>query len=157
MLTFFSKRKGNKIPADTIMKKTPDVGFCDNGQAMSDPSLTATFLSRVKHPERWRELGDLQARLTRLCEQGRARWPTLSLAPDRFIAHIAAVLSPADSSRAELSAMNATDLYLACACAEGVPGALPAFEQDILSHLPTYLSRLRPSPDFIEEIGQQVR
>src|SRR5262249_44634833 len=49
------------------------------------------------------------------------------------------------------------DLYLACACAGRVRGAVEAFDRAYLGQLGTQLARLRPTPAFVDEIGQEVR
>jgi RNA polymerase sigma-70 factor (ECF subfamily) len=71
-------------------------------------------------------------------DAARARWPSFTLSHEVFIPYLAQRL-PAVSSLA-LERLHVTELYLACACAEGDPAAIAAFEatylRDIASVLP---------------------
>jgi RNA polymerase sigma-70 factor (ECF subfamily) len=49
------------------------------------------------------------------------------------------------------------DLYLACACAARAPGALEAFDKAHVARIEVYLARLRPTPQFVDEVRQEVR
>jgi RNA polymerase sigma-70 factor (ECF subfamily) len=51
----------------------------------------------------------------------------------------------------------ASDLYLACACAAGAPGAHKAFEEAFVSRLPGFLSRIERDAAVIDEVVQRVR
>ncbi len=67
--------------------------------------------------------------LARLLEAGRAAWPGLGLSDEAFIRHVVSRL-PAEGDRvAALGALHGEDLYLACACAQGLPRALSAFQE----------------------------
>ena len=98
-------------------------------------------------------------------EQARAAWPTLSLAPAAFAAHLAEhVAAAADGDEptgadatAALASFNVEDLYLACACAHGVPPALAAFDERVLSAVPRYVARFDRGPAFADEIVQTLR
>lgn len=78
----------------------------------------------------------------------RAAWPTVELDDDQFRRALA--------ERAPAAA-HASDLYLALACARGVPGAADAFEQHFMTQVPGFLARLRPSPEFVDEVRQLLR
>lgn len=52
---------------------------------------------------------------------------------------------------------HAVDLYLAAAAAAGDEDGVRAFETQLLSELPRWLSRLRVSGDVVEEVRQNVR
>lgn len=83
----------------------------------------------------------------------RAAWPRVDVPRARFDAFMAEVRAglPAD---AELAV---TDLYLACACVDGVPGAHAAFEQALIARIPVFLSRVERDPAVIDEVAQRVR
>ena len=83
-------------------------------------------------------------------EVGRAAWPQLQLRAERFEQFLA-------SRRQDGVELHAADLYLACACLERVAGALEAFDRLHLTRLPQLLAKLRPTPAFIDEVGQLLR
>ncbi len=81
---------------------------------------------------------------------GRAAWPDVGLSPERFAAHLAARALPPDAA-------YGADVYLACACLHGEPQALRAFEAAYLTQLPRMLTRLRPTSEVVDEVGQILR
>lgn len=102
---------------------------------------------------------DLDTALSTLWDAGRAAWPAVPLPAPEFAAHLATCLSawgPLDLLRWPTQ-VRAADLYLACACARGLPEALRAFEERVLSALPQALGRLRPTPALLDEVTQLVR
>lgn len=95
----------------------------------------------------------LEEFLSGLYAAGKAKWPSVPLGPERFVRHLARHLP--DGSLDVIRQLHAADLYLACACAEGEPLALQAFEQHILQRVP---SRLGPLPEStLDEVLQEVR
>ena len=74
----------------------------------------------------------------------------------RFSAHLARHL-PADSPAEELQRLHLPDLYLACACAEGLPLAHAAFEARLLPEVNVAVARLRLPPSSVDEVRQLVR
>jgi RNA polymerase sigma-70 factor (ECF subfamily) len=71
-----------------------------------------------------RELpADIEARLSAAA----ATWPGVSVEPEIFACAIAERLGPGEVAAA-LAALHLDELYLACACAAGLPAALDAFE-----------------------------
>jgi RNA polymerase sigma-70 factor (ECF subfamily) len=74
-----------------------------------------------------------------------------------FAQYVAARLPP-PASPADLTALHADDLYLACACASGVPGALEAFDRRFLGgDLDRALARITSAAPVVEEVRQQLR
>lgn len=69
-----------------------------------------------------------------------AQWPTFKLSPSEFRQRVVAVL-PADAEDAAraLANLHAADLYLAHACALGIPEAIDAFTARYLVDLARYL------------------
>jgi len=53
--------------------------------------------------------------------------------------------------------MHAGDLYLACACAAGVAGALAALEAEHLARIREFAASVDGSPAFVGELTQQLR
>ncbi len=93
----------------------------------------------------------LQDALTR----ARAAWPSLEVDDEAFAAHLAARLS---APTAEVfSTLHHEDLFLACACALGVPRALDTFEAKVLPRIDPVVRRYDPDPGFIDEVRGLVR
>src|SRR3954471_1030978 len=83
---------------------------------------------------------------------GLAAWPglPLSLAQlTRFVTLHPGVLDTAAPAILE-------DIYLACACAEDVPGALRCFRDRFFPVVATAVRRLDDSPAFADEIYQRL-
>jgi RNA polymerase sigma-70 factor (ECF subfamily) len=96
----------------------------------------------------------LPAELLRAC---RAAWPGLALGDERFAEHVARHRPDGAPAAGWLSTECAADLFLACACATGVPGAVERFEQAFLSRVPAFLARQRASPELVDEVKQALR
>ncbi len=92
-------------------------------------------------------------RLATLFEEGRAAWPEVELSLQDFSDHMARGLGPAG----ELTGLHAADLYLACGAALGLVPAVFAFERAVLSQVPKFLARMKPSEVEIDEIRQTLR
>ncbi len=97
----------------------------------------------------------LQARLLAMLEAARQAWPRFSLTQEQFVRAVAE-RSPA-AAAGELDRLHATDLYLACACAEGDPLAIAELERLHLKPLPALLVRKGTSADVADEVVQALR
>jgi RNA polymerase sigma-70 factor, ECF subfamily len=84
-------------------------------------------------------------------ERGRAAWPNVALEREPFEAHLKTVTGD------ELGEVHAEDLYLACACALGVPEALTAFEREIMSKAPSFIAPTTTDHDIVAEAVQRLR
>ena len=123
------------------------------------PSLASIFLGAIGSDGRTRLLpADLDQRLARLAATGAEAWPALSLPPADFAAHLAQRI-PAEASdlAAALDELHAADLYLACACARDVPGAIAAFEATHGGVVASFIARIDRAPSFVGEVMQLVR
>lgn len=89
--------------------------------------------------------------------QARAAWPALDVDVAEFARHLDENLPAGAADRARLATLHAADLYLAFGCAQGNPAALSAFERDYLSRVPTFVSRIDRSPEFVDEVLQILR
>jgi RNA polymerase sigma-70 factor (ECF subfamily) len=98
----------------------------------------------------------LEERLGRGLSSARAAWPGVELDGARFAAHLARHL-PADSPAEAVEQLHLADLYLACACAEGLPLAHAAFEARVLPEVHVAVSRLKLPPSSMDEVRQLVR
>lgn len=95
----------------------------------------------------------LRAAIAALLREAQAAWPTLQLPPEQFYAYLAQrVSAPAD-----LVALRAADLYLACGCAGGHPEALRLFEREVLGEVPQALRAQQLPPALVDEVSQQLR
>jgi RNA polymerase sigma-70 factor (ECF subfamily) len=71
---------------------------------------------------------------------------------ERWPAHVASVAGDEDPSTLALE-----DLALALAGALGEPNAVAEIERTIIEPLPRTLSRLRPTPELVDELRQELR
>src|SRR5262245_5910057 len=92
-----------------------------------------------------RKSGELLRAFERALEAGRAAWPSVRLSPERFEAFLDERL-PQGAGAAQLEALHAADLYLACACAEGDRVALEALDQGPMRACEAAAARIDRSP-----------
>jgi RNA polymerase sigma-70 factor (ECF subfamily) len=81
-----------------------------------------------------------------------ARWPKVAVARDALARWIAARTDGADPA-----ALHGAELLLACACAAGDTAALAAFDAELLTKIPRFVSRVDGSRAFADEATQAVR
>jgi RNA polymerase sigma-70 factor, ECF subfamily len=101
-------------------------------------------------------IGDLDRRLWGLVAEGRAAWPDLNLDGKDLVAFVARQLTP-ELADAALDGLRPTDLYLACACSRGLPGAVAAFDRDYMREVDIALARMRIGPPRLSDVKQLVR
>src|SRR5215471_18048609 len=77
----------------------------------------------------------LERRLDHVIHAARRTWPTVELATDRYVTHLARHLPEGVAVEHALDQMHTDDLYLACACALGNRQAVLAFEQHCMDGL----------------------
>jgi RNA polymerase sigma-70 factor (ECF subfamily) len=121
-----------------------------------EPESFSALLRAHAPPERSAALEQVEGLETLLREHwaaARARWPSVPLAVERFVRHLARHL-PEGSGEA-LRQLHVSDLYVACACAEGERLALQAFEEHILRKVPSRLGSLPESS--VDEVLQVLR
>lgn len=85
-----------------------------------------------------------------------AGWPPW-VSPATFGAYLAHRLDPALPVAEALRELAVGDLYLACACAAGIPAAHAALDSAYAGSLRAALGTLDSNPDFIAEVLQSVR
>jgi RNA polymerase sigma-70 factor, ECF subfamily len=103
------------------------------------------------------EPGPRSAAVLAAWERGQAAWPEVRLAPPTFAAFLDPRLQPGEDAVDALARLRAEDLYLACACLEGDPAALRAFEERYLARVPQCLASLRPSATVVDDTRQLLR
>lgn len=99
---------------------------------------------------------DLDRRLWTIVAEGRAAWPDLAVDARQVVEFIARQVTP-ELADAALDGLRPADLYLACACARGAPGALAAFDRDYMKEVDIALARMRIGPPRLSDIKQLVR
>jgi RNA polymerase sigma-70 factor, ECF subfamily len=100
---------------------------------------------------------DLTPRLAALCSRGRAAFSTLDLDDGLFIRHLARCAVAGPEGPVPLEELAIEDLYLACACIEGVAGAAEAFEARCAGPIRAVLATFTRVASEQEDIGQLVR
>jgi RNA polymerase sigma-70 factor (ECF subfamily) len=95
-------------------------------------------------------------RLQAVVLAARAAHPGIQLDAERFVRHLARH-RPGDAPLdGWLESICAGDLYLACACAEGMPAAIEALDRQYRPQVRAYLWGLRPTAAFVEDVAQAV-
>jgi RNA polymerase sigma-70 factor (ECF subfamily) len=94
-----------------------------------------------------------EAALARTWEAGREAWPALAVSREELARFLAGSERVAGE---DLAHLHAGDVYLACACAAGAPGAIDAFEKAFGPDLDRAVRRLAGSTDGAD-VGQMVR
>lgn len=84
---------------------------------------------------------------------GRRHWPGVELPFDSFVEHCTRVLGEGDGKELRV---NATDLYLCCACASGIPEASYAFEREAGAVARAAIARIDRDPEFVQEVLQDL-
>jgi RNA polymerase sigma-70 factor (ECF subfamily) len=88
---------------------------------------------------------------------GRAAWPSVKLEGPPFVAHVAGLLASEGDVSGALQAMRASEVYLACALAQGDARAVAAFEARYLSEVASFIAQIDRSPTFADDVRQQLR
>lgn len=95
--------------------------------------------------------------LEELITRAQARWPSVRVDAQEVRAHAERVLPEGMSLDALLAGEHALDLCLACACAQGDPGALAVFEAEIVGGIAPAIARIDRAAAFADEIAQELR
>ncbi|WP_240360508.1 sigma-70 family RNA polymerase sigma factor [Pyxidicoccus caerfyrddinensis] len=127
------------------------------------PELVETFLSHTQvrfAPPTAKEAAALDALLVRAWEEARAQWPTVTLPVSRFVIHLAERLppiNPVGPIGPLVASLSLAELYLTCACLQGMASAHEAFERNYLARLPVKLRSLRQPDAMIDDVCQITR
>jgi len=97
----------------------------------------------------------LAADLIAACGRGHASFPRLPLEDASFAAHLGRVVGLGASGPEPLEALAVEDLYLACACLAGLPGAAVTFEARHGTTIRGAIARIVAESD-VDEAQQQL-
>lgn len=100
---------------------------------------------------------ELEATLAGFVRASLEAWPSVAVASDVFVRHLARQASRASEPERFLSEVHAAELYLCCACATGDRVALELFEAKFMGPLQSHLKANPSLVPFIEDIKQAVR
>lgn len=121
-------------------------------------ALTEALLRRAPAAVRQSAAGDeaVEAALAKLLAEAHAE---LAGGDDdaAFLEHVGTLLPAREPVRASLAELHAADLYLAWRCAKGDRAASAAFDRKVLTPATRAVSRIDPSPAFIDEVKQALR
>ena len=125
---------------------------------VTTPSLVSPFLDAAPAAVRSQlaAIPDLDRRLWTIVAEGRAAWPQLAVDAKAVVAFVARQATT-ELAEAALDGLRPADLYLACACAQLLPGAIAAFDRDYIREVDVALSRMRVGPPRLADIRQLVR
>ena len=93
-----------------------------------------------------------EAEILRAFAEGQRRWREAVVSTADFSTHVRRL----QVTRADLGARG-PDIYLACACAAGDPGALAAFEREHLTQVRSNVARIGLRSDLLDELRQRLR
>lgn len=126
------------------------------------PGLTVTFLAHAPmHVAESMDPNDFESQLRCAWEIGRDPWwPQVVVPAHDFVRHLAQRL-PRDREGTPLprllDELALSDLYLACACVNGVPASMEMLESHYLAKLPTLLGYLKLPAMVLDDVCQSVR
>jgi RNA polymerase sigma-70 factor (ECF subfamily) len=122
------------------------------------PTLQSQFIPYLRPEARtYADIPALEGVLASLYATGRQAWPTVPLAEEDFLRHVAERLPPAEDPAKVLAGVHAADLYLACACARGERSAHAALERHVLPKAAASVARVRGAGVEPAEVLQRLR
>jgi RNA polymerase sigma-70 factor (ECF subfamily) len=124
----------------------------------AQPSLSSLMISFLSPAARDSAgLPELEAHLAEILATARTAWPDLVLPTDIFLRYLAERLPKQVSLMDALRGLHVSDLYLACACAQGLPAAHVALDSRLLSKVDAAVTRLTGPGDAVAEVRQLLR
>lgn len=125
---------------------------------MREPTLTSLFLPYLGAESRaLADASALEARLEEVLTTVHAAWPDLGVSDEAYLRHLSERLPSGVAPGDALREVHAADLYLACACARGLPAAHAALETGFLSKVGPAVARVERSEEGVAEVRQRLR
>jgi RNA polymerase sigma-70 factor, ECF subfamily len=90
-------------------------------------------------------------------ETARSRWPQLAVSEETFESFLAYIAAPGAPGAPPVAASLIEDLFIACACLNGAPGAAAAFEQHCGPAIRSAAAQVARSAAAQDEVVQEVR
>lgn len=100
---------------------------------------------------------DLEATLATRHERAAKAWPNVRVEAVAWARYVGERVPVTDDVLTALARVETDDLYLACACADGDPVALAAFDAHLLPTIDGAVRRIGRSDEFVTEIQQRIR
>jgi RNA polymerase sigma-70 factor, ECF subfamily len=104
------------------------------------------------HPPR----AEIEAILAGMVAAARTAWPHLAYGERDFARDLSRKVPAGGDVIAALSALRASDLFLACACARGDDRALAAFDERCLAALPRAMRKEKDLDDVLQELREKL-
>jgi len=98
----------------------------------------------------------IEARLLQLVELADAAWPSFHVSPTRLVSSIGRWIDAETDLSEALASVHAEELYLAIACAQGVPQALKALHHGYGEEVERAIARVRSSCVNSDDLRQIV-
>lgn len=117
--------------------------------------LTPSFIARWRGPTP-EDSDALERTLADLHARGHRAFPDVGLNAADLAAYAGERARPLVAAHEAVGELHAEDLFLACACAHALPAALRAFDRTLIAKIPTYLRKLRPSSELVDETRQAL-
>ncbi len=99
----------------------------------------------------------LTAALGHALLEARERYPTVQVPEEPFARYLGERMQDTDGTAAAVASRVTSDLYLACACAQGDTNAILALDTQVLATLPAAMRRLKLGSAAIDEAVQRAR
>jgi RNA polymerase sigma-70 factor (ECF subfamily) len=119
------------------------------------PSLASMLLTRGR--QAGEDLAELEQALELALGRAEAAFPDVSLGREAFVAHLARWLPPDRPARLGLDTLHVEELYVTCAAAAGLPGAIAAIEARYFDKARAALARNPGMASVADEALQRVR
>jgi RNA polymerase sigma-70 factor (ECF subfamily) len=99
----------------------------------------------------------LRPRLAAALAAARAAWPELAVPPQRFAAYVAERMRDAAALEELVASTTLSELYLACACADGDAAAIARLEARYFPLVRNALGRMRLPGHTVDDVLQWLR
>src|SRR5262245_9608168 len=122
-------------------------------------SLAGALLHKLKEPPAGDRAADvdLEAALAQIWSRVSEAHPGFAITSEAFAGFLGERVPPGSDPLSWLGAVEANDLYLACALGAGDPVALKVFEREHLPRVVRQIARSEAESSFGDELKQALR